>query len=1041
MKKKGFTLMELLAVIVILAVLALITIPIVSNLIKNSKKEAFRISVGQVSDNIFFHYTKDWLIEGMDEDKVFDFETHQNLDLLTVSGSLPTSGSMSINPQGKISINVSNGVYCAVKGEDQDKIQVGDIVDGVCQLTGEEVSTCSVRVGYTWNFDYIATGEDRSQEFTVPCDGNYKLEVWGAQGGRSLQNNSLSGDTGYGGYSTGSIELKTNDKLYVNVGGKGENAKTSGCAAGGYNGGGRGSNDGGACNYAADDDAAGGGGGATHIAFDSGLLTTFENKQDKLLIVAGGGGGNNWDVPAGSGGGFKGGVNSYTPSNEVSQTTGYAFGKGADSQGIRQQGTCTSTSTWSCTGVAGGGGGYYGGFNIDLDVHPASGGSGYIGNSKLKNKFMYCYDCETSTEVNTYTITGKMFSDNASSATAKKGNGYARIIYLGKNSSSSSTCIAGLTAEFNYKEVDGNGVEQTYIPACTGYYKLEVWGAQGGNSGVNYPGGYGGYSTGIIKLNKDLPIYINVGGQGKAASGYRQYAEGGYNGGGRGYTHSSYSRYVSGGGGATHIALASGILKNFNPNLENSIHDKLIIVAGGGSGTWNMGSKDNWETREPGHGGGFKGSTSVSASNSVLYYGSGGTQTSGYAFGQGMIAETSPLAGGGGGYWGGLNGSYGIGGGSGYIGYSMLYTKSMYCYNCETSSELSTKTKATTNKSSNPISKYVKQGNGYAKITYIGETYDTSIQYEEGEEWLYSYKEENGSGVEQTFTVPVTGKYKIEVWGASGGNMNSIQGGKGAYASGLLELNKGTNLYVYIGEHIDGYADKVTFNGGGRGSYSNNREYNANGGGSTDVRLVNGSWDSFDSLKSRIIVAAGGGGANDIQGYRNLNGGSGGTLTGISGNKYCGNSTCGNLEVAAGGTQIQGGLYANPSPTVNGSSLVGGFGRGGSSTKYNADWIYYAGGGSGYYGGGAGGAGSNIIGSGAGGSSFISGYPGCNAISKDSTESNIIHTDQPNHYSGYIFTSGVMKSGDEDMPSYNSTSTMTGNTGNGYARITLLEIK
>ena len=120
MKKKGFTLIELLAVIVILAVLALLVIPITTNLIKTSKKEAFRISVGQVSDNISFHYASDWILEGMSEDKVFDFETRENLNLLTVSGQLPTSGTMTINPQGKIDINVNNGVYCAVKTIEQD---------------------------------------------------------------------------------------------------------------------------------------------------------------------------------------------------------------------------------------------------------------------------------------------------------------------------------------------------------------------------------------------------------------------------------------------------------------------------------------------------------------------------------------------------------------------------------------------------------------------------------------------------------------------------------------------------------------------------------------------------------------------------------------------------------------------------------------------------------------------------------------------------------------------------------------------------------
>ena len=50
------------------------------------------------------------------------------------------------------------------------------------------------------------------------------------------------------------------------------------------------------------------------------------------------------------------------------------------------------------------------------------------------------------------------------------------------------------------------------------------------------------------------------------------------------------------------------------------------------------------------------------------------------------------------------------------------------------------------------------------------------------------------------------------------------------------------------------------------------------------------------------------------------------------------------------------------------------------------------GGGGGYYGGGGGASANGVVGSGAGGSSFISGHSGCNAIDANGT-----HTGQPNH--------------------------------------------
>ena len=74
--------------------------------------------------------------------------------------------------------------------------------------------------------------------------------------------------------------------------------------------------------------------------------------------------------------------------------------------------------------------------------------------------------------------------------------------------------------------------------------------------------------------------------------------------------------------------------------------------------------------------------------------------------------------------------------------------------------------------------------------------------------------------------------------------------------------------------------------------------------------------------------------------------------------------------------------------------------------------------------------------SGGGGSSFISGYSGCNAISESSTSSNIIHTGQPNHYSGKVFNNAQMIARNASMPNHDGNGNMTGNSGNGYAKIT-----
>lgn len=114
------------------------------------------------------------------------------------------------------------------------------------------------------------------------------------------------------------------------------------------------------------------------------------------------------------------------------------------------------------------------------------------------------------------------------------------------------------------------------------------------------------------------------------------------------------------------------------------------------------------------------------------------------------------------------------------------------------------------------------------------------------------------TGDYEKFVAPKTGNYEIELWGASGknnGNANPV--GKGAYTKGIISLTKGEILYLYIGESGDDTSvpSALSFNGGGE-THIDSPNY-GKGGGATDIRLVSGNWKDFDSLKSRIMVAAG----------------------------------------------------------------------------------------------------------------------------------------------------------------------------------------
>lgn len=266
----------------------------------------------------------------------------------------------------------------------------------------------------------------------------------------------------------------------------------------------------------------------------------------------------------------------------------------------------------------------------------------------------------------------------------------------------------------------------------------------------------------------------------------------------------------------------------------------------------------------------------------------------------------------------------------------------------------------------------------------------------------------------------------METWGAQGGNTTLTSyggtGGKGSYASGVIGLNADKKIYIYVGgKGTDGNNSRdTTLNAGGYNGGGNNGSLDSAspaGGGATDIRLTNGLWNNFESLKSRIMVAGAGGGS----GISNV-GAPGGVNSGVYGNLYGGNGTS-----TSGGAAGTG--YSHDSKATSGT-----FGVGGNSGSYVT-----GAGGAGFYGGGGGNHYTPITsGGGGGGSSFISGHNGCNAISENSTAANITHTSQSVHYSGLKFTQTVMKAGNEVMPSHDGKSTMTGNSGNGYAKITYL---
>ena len=240
-----------------------------------------------------------------------------------------------------------------------------------------------------------------TESFTVPVDGTYILECWGA------------GDN-QGGKSEGGYVAHKNQILYICVGGKGTDGSTSVKGVGGYNGGGYGGEAG--SGYV----RGSGGSGATHICLQDGVLKDLKNAYDnnKLLMVAGGQGGKVGPYGIGGyGGGNEGGkpncLYHVTNFSVATQSTGYAFGLG-------QTGRTGTNNSGGYEGGGGGGGGLYGGYapqNLGPNTnHTGGGGSGYV-NPQL---------------VNGKTIAGNQsfLSPSGVSETGHAGNGAAQIKWL-----------------------------------------------------------------------------------------------------------------------------------------------------------------------------------------------------------------------------------------------------------------------------------------------------------------------------------------------------------------------------------------------------------------------------------------------------------------------------------------------------------------------------------------------------------------------------------------------------------------------------------
>jgi|GEM_PF-1769510 len=120
--KFGFTLIEILAVILILAIIAIIAIPVTAKILEEAKKNAFKVSAQHIADAAANAYalransSEYYYVKGV------EYTTASKK--LSYTGKRPLTGRINVTTEGIIALALYNGKYCATKAGDQDAVTV-----------------------------------------------------------------------------------------------------------------------------------------------------------------------------------------------------------------------------------------------------------------------------------------------------------------------------------------------------------------------------------------------------------------------------------------------------------------------------------------------------------------------------------------------------------------------------------------------------------------------------------------------------------------------------------------------------------------------------------------------------------------------------------------------------------------------------------------------------------------------------------------------------------------------------------------------------
>ena len=152
-KKRGFTLVELLAVIVILAVILIIAMPKISDVIKNSKEASLETTAKLIASQAEKKYTENQILDGSSVIKCSDVAKISNADYESCNITFDSKGNAKVTIVGKgkfEGLQVVDGTKDSAKASvKKDVVETAakyfsyEEVEGGISITGYQVGTVS----------------------------------------------------------------------------------------------------------------------------------------------------------------------------------------------------------------------------------------------------------------------------------------------------------------------------------------------------------------------------------------------------------------------------------------------------------------------------------------------------------------------------------------------------------------------------------------------------------------------------------------------------------------------------------------------------------------------------------------------------------------------------------------------------------------------------------------------------------------------------------------------------------------------------------